>query len=60
MPSQEVIEKLENLQAELFNISIAVKHVEDAATVAKTASEILKHIPGLLNDIKAIEEKHRN
>ena len=44
MPTQPVIEKLEKLQVELETISVAVKHIDEAAKVAKTTSEILKKI----------------
>ncbi len=59
MPSQQVIEKLEKLQTELETVSIAVKHIDEAAKVAKTASDILKKIPELLAELKSVEEKHR-
>ncbi len=59
MPSPQVIEKLEELQKELDTISVAVKYIDDASKVAETASEILKNLPTLINDIKSIEEKHR-
>lgn len=60
MPSQQVIEKLKELQTELDTISVAVKHIDDAAKVAESASEIMKNIPGFLNDLKILEEKHLN
>lgn len=59
MPSQQVIEKLEKLQTELETVSIAVKHIDEAAKVAKTAADILKKIPELLAELKSVEEKHR-
>lgn len=59
MPSQQVIEKLEKLQAELETVSVAVKHIDEAAKVAKTAADILKKIPELLAELKSVEEKHR-
>ncbi len=59
MPSQQVIEKLEKLQTELETVSVAIKHIEDASKVAKTASDILKKIPELLTELKSVEEKHR-
>ena len=59
MPSQQVIEKLEQLKSNLEEVSVAIKHIEDASKVAKTAADILKKIPELLADLKAIEEKHR-
>jgi len=59
MPSQPVIEKLEKLQTELETISVAVKHIDEAAKVAKTASDILNKIPELLAELKSVEEKHR-
>lgn len=59
MPSQPVIEKLEELRKELDKASTAVKHIDDAADVAKKAAEILKSFKALLIDLKALEEKHR-
>jgi chromosome segregation ATPase len=59
MPSQQVIEKLEKLQTELETVSVAIKHIEDASNVAKTAADILKKIPELLAELKSVEEKHR-
>ena len=59
MPTQTVIEKLKDLQDELETVSAAVKHIDDASKVAKTASEILKKLLELINDLKALEEKHR-
>lgn len=59
MPSQQVIEKLEKLQSELETVSVAIKHIEDASKVAKTAAEILKKIPDLLTELKSVEERHR-
>ena len=59
MPSQQVIEKLKDLQDALDTISSAVKHIDDASKVAETASEIIKKLPYIINDIKTIEEKHR-
>jgi len=59
MPSQQVIEKLEKLQTELETVSVAIKHIEDASKVAKTAADILKKIPELLIELKSVEEKHR-
>ena len=60
MPSQQVIEKLEKLQTELETVSAAIKHIEDASKVAKTAADIWKKIPELLAELKSVEEKHRN
>jgi chromosome segregation ATPase len=60
MPSQPVIERLKELQTELEKVSSAVKHIDEAAKVAETASDILKKIPDLLNDLKALEEKFRH
>ena len=34
MPTQPVIEKLKELQKELENVSVAVKHIDEAAKVA--------------------------
>lgn len=59
MPTQTVIEKLEELQTELETVSVAIKHIEDASKVAKTAADILKKIPELLTELKSVEEKHR-
>jgi chromosome segregation ATPase len=59
MPTQTVIEKLKDLQDELETVAAAVKHIDDASKVAKTASEILKKLIELINDLKALEEKHR-
>ena len=59
MPSQQVIEKLKKLQTELETVSIAIKHIEDASKVAKSAADILKKIPELLTELKSVEEKHR-
>ncbi len=59
MPSQQVIEKLEKLQTELETVSFAIKHIEDASKVAKSAADILKKIPELLTELKSVEEKHR-
>jgi len=59
MPTQTVIDKLKDLQSELETVAAAVKHIDDASKVAKTASEILKKLPELINDLKALEEKHR-
>lgn len=59
MPSEQVIEKLKNLQTELETVSVAVKHIDEAAKVADTAAEILKKIPELLTELKSVEEKHR-
>lgn len=59
MPTQTVIEKLKDLQNELETVAAAVKHIDDASKVAKTASEMLKKLPELINDLKALEEKHR-
>jgi chromosome segregation ATPase len=59
MPTQTVIEKLKDLQAELETVAAAVKHIDQASKVAKTTSEILKKLPDLINDLKALEEKHR-
>lgn len=59
MPTPQVIEKLEALQSKLETVSIAIKHIEDASMVAKTAADILKKIPELLTELKSVEEKHR-
>lgn len=59
MPSQQVIEKLEKLQTELETVSFAIKHIDEAAKVAKTSANILKKIPELLIELKSVEEKHR-
>jgi len=59
MPTQPVIERLKELQTELETVSAAVKHIDKAANVAKTTSEILKKIPELINDLKVLEENHR-
>jgi chromosome segregation ATPase len=59
MPSQQVIEKLEKLQSELETVSVAVRHIDEAAKVAKTAADILKKIPELLTLLKSVEETHR-
>lgn len=59
MPSQQVIEKLEKLQTELETVSIAVKHINEAARVAEIAAGILKEIPALLSELKTVEERHR-
>jgi hypothetical protein len=59
MPSQQVIEKLEKLQTELETVSVAIKHIEDASIVAKTAADILMKIPDLLTELKLVEYKHR-
>lgn len=59
MPTQPVIEKLEELRKELDRASTAVKHIDDAANVAKKAATILERFIELLNDLKALEEKHR-
>ena len=59
MPSQQVIEKLEKLQQELETTAVAVKHIDEAAKVAKNAADILKKIPELLAELKSVEEKHR-
>lgn len=59
MASQEVIEKLGKLQAELEKVSNAVKHIDKASKVADTAAGILKKIPELLAELKSVEEKHR-
>jgi len=60
MASQQVIEKLEKLQSELDTVSNAIKHIDEASIVAKSASDILKKIPDLLDELKLGEEKHRN
>lgn len=60
MPSHQVIEKLEKLQTELETVSVAIKHIEQASNVAKTAADILKKIPELLSELKSVEEEHRN
>ena len=60
MPSQQVIEKLENLQSKLETVSGAIKHIDEASKVAKSASDILKKIPELLAELKIVEEEHRN
>ncbi len=52
MPTQPVIERLKELQTELETVSSAVRHIDEAAKVAKTASEFI-------NDLKALEEKYR-
>lgn len=59
MPTQPVIEKLEELRKELDKASTAVKHIDDAANVAKNAAAILEGFISLLNDLKALEENHR-
>jgi chromosome segregation ATPase len=59
MPTQPVIEKLEKLQVELDTVSFAVKHIDEAAKVAKTSADILKNISGLLAELKSVEEIHR-
>lgn len=59
MPTQTVIEKLKDLQKELETVAAAVKHIDEASKVAKTAADILKKIPGLLTELKSVEEKHR-
>ena len=59
MPTQIVIEKLKDLQDELETVAAAVKHIDDASKVAKTAADILKKIPELLTELKSVEEKHR-
>jgi chromosome segregation ATPase len=58
MPTQPVIERLKELQIELERISTAVKHIDEAAKVAKSTSEILKKLPELIIDLKALDEKH--
>lgn len=59
MPTQSVIEKLEELHKVLDKTSSAVTHIDDAAIVAKNAAAILKSFSALIDDLKAIEEKHR-
>lgn len=59
MPSQEVIEKLKELQRELEDVAPAVKHIAAASEVAKTASNILEEHSKLINDLKADEKKYR-
>lgn len=59
MPTQSVIEKLEELRKELDKASTAVKHIDDAANIAKNAAAILASFIALLNDLKALEESHR-
>jgi len=59
MPSQQVIERLEELQVELEKISSAVIHIEEASKVAKTSAKVLEKVSELLNTIKELEEKHR-
>ena len=54
MSTQTVIEKLKDLQDELETVAAAVKHIDDASKVAKTASEMLKKLPELINDLKAL------
>lgn len=60
MPTQPVIEKLKELQGQLESISGAVKHIDSAAKVAVTSSDILAKIPELINDIGSLEEKHHH
>ena len=52
MPSQQVIEKLEKLQHELETTTVAVKHIDEAAKVAKNTADILKKIPELLKECR--------
>lgn len=59
MPSQQVTEKLEKLQKELDTASSAIKHIDGAAKVVATVSDIYKRLPELINELKAVEEKHR-
>ena len=59
MPSPQVIEKLQALQVELEKTSIAIKHIDEATKVAKTAADILKQIPELIKELKSVEESHR-
>jgi chromosome segregation ATPase len=59
MPTQTVIEKLKDLQSELEIVAAAVKHIDDASKVAKTAADILSKIPELLSELKLVEDKHR-
>lgn len=59
MPTQTIIEKLKDLQDELETVAAAVKHIDDASKIAKTASEMLKKLFEFMNDLKALEEKHR-
>ena len=59
MPTQTVIEKLKDLQDELEKVAAAVKHIDEASKVAKTASDILKKIPELLTELKVVEVEHR-
>jgi chromosome segregation ATPase len=58
MPTQPVIEKLEKLQAELETVSVAIKHIDKAAKVAESSSDILKNINNIFYDFKQLEEKH--
>lgn len=60
MPTQLVIEKLEDLQKELNKASHAIRHIEDAANVSHKASEIVGSFKDSISDIKRVEEEYRN
>lgn len=60
MPSQQVLDKLRRLQEELETTSVAIRHIDEAAKVAKAASDILKEISYLISGLKLAENEHRN
>jgi chromosome segregation ATPase len=59
MPSPQVIERLQDIQKELEKASTAIKHVDDASKIAQTAADNFNKIPGLISDLRALEENHR-
>lgn len=59
MPSQQVIEKLQDTQRELDKIKSAVEHIQDAADVVQKASHVVSEVKNLIKELQSIEKDHR-
>lgn len=59
MPSQQVIEKLQDTQRELDKIKSAVEHIQDAAAVVQKASHVVLEVQKLIKELQSIEKDHR-
>jgi chromosome segregation ATPase len=59
MPSQQVIDKLQDTQRELDKIKSAVEHIQDAAAVVQKASHVVLEVQKLIKELQSIEKDHR-
>ncbi len=60
MPSQQVIEKLEQLKSELQNLKSSAQIVNQAADVAANSAEVITAFPNFLSSLELDQGKHLN